>query len=551
MKTLLPLLMLACTVAFHCLPIMVVMVVAQTQTATPPNFNEHIAPIVFSKCAPCHREGEVAPFTLMSYQDVRRRSSLIKAVTQSGYMPPWKPVRGYGEFADARGLSVAEIALIGQWVDAGSPEGDATKTPKAPTFPSGSQLGTPDVVLKMPTPFRVKSLNKDEYRNFVIPTGLFENKVVRAIEFRPGNPKVVHHALLALDTNGSGRKLDAEDTELGYAGGGGAGFLPAENYTGWVPGAQTRFLPPSFGISMDKNSDLIFQVHYAPSMTEAMDQSSVNVYFVKDTTNLRLLSRIQPMNPSDLTGSVLTGFASFLIPANQQRKFVARRRIRQDLSLISIAPHQHLLGRTTKAYAVTAQRDTIPLVNVTDWDFQWQGSYSFRRLLKIPAGSEIVYETSYDNTTNNFRNPNNPPISVRWGERTGDEMMLCYFLGLPYKAGDENISLETALPSITMTTSVRNDPNSAYPISDVEMSLSPNPAVSSVGAVFSLPERGVATLDVVSSRGERVLTVFAGTMLAAGAHTFTFDAAQLAGGVYFCRLTVQGRSFVQPLVVAR
>jgi hypothetical protein len=218
-----------------------------------------------------------------------------------------------------------------------------------------------------------------------------------------------------------------------------------------------------------------------------------------------------------------------------------------DFSLISIAPHQHLIGRTAKAYAVTPRNDTIPLIAINDWDFKWQGSFTFKKMVKIPARSEIVYEASYDNTANNFRNPNSPPKQVRWGENTSDEMFLCYTLGLPYQAGDENISLETALPQIS--TSVRDVKN--YPINAVKIHCSPNPASDNVSATFALPEAGVATLDLVSTRGESVLQVFGGVQVSEGAHTYSFNTAHLAAGTYFCRLTVQGRSLVQPLVISR
>jgi hypothetical protein len=521
---------------------------ALAQQTTAPTFNDQIAPIIFSKCTPCHRTGEVAPFTLLNYQDARRRASQIKAVTQSGYMPPWKPVRGYGEFADARGLSPSELALLAQWVDAGAPEGDVSKMPATPTFPTGSQLGVPDMVIKMPIPFNVKGVSKDEYRNFVVPTGLMEDKIISAVEFRPGNSKVVHHALLSLDTSGQARKLDAQDAELGYeGGGGGAGFIAATSYPGWVPGAQARFLPKGMGIPMDKGSDLVLQLHYAPSATAATDQSSVNVYFVKETSNIRLLSRAAPINPTDITGNFLTGFSSFVIPAAQQRTFVGRRRVLSDLSLISIAPHQHLVGRTVKAYAVTPTRDTIPLIAINDWDFKWQGSFTFKKIIKIPARSEIVYEASYDNTENNFRNPNSPPKQMRWGENTSDEMFLCYTIGLPYQTGDENISLETALPQTS--TSVRDE--NPYPINAVSMNIAPNPATERSQAIFTLPEAGVGTLDIISSRGENVAAIFSGRSLSSGSHSFPLEFGTLANGTYFCRLTVQGRSFVQPIVLIR
>lgn len=519
---------------------------AQT-TASTPTFSENIAPIIFKNCTSCHRDGEVAPFALTNYQQTKQRAQMIKAVTASKYMPPWKPAHGYGDFADTRGLADSDIALIAAWVDAGAPEGDATKTPPAPTFPSGSQLGTPDLVLKLPQAFRVSSANKDEYRNFVLPSGVIGDRVISAIEFRPGNPKVVHHALIYADTSGTAQRLDAQDEKLGYSGFGGPGFTAAYFYFGWVPGQQSRFLPTPMGMRLPSRADIVVQIHYAPSAIEQDDQSSINIFFAKDPAKTRYVT-IQNMSPAQLGANAIAGFLSFVIPAGQQSSFKGQYRVPSDLSLIAIAPHQHLLGRTAKAYTVTRQNDTIPLVKIDDWDFQWQGSYMLKRPVKIPAGATVYYEASYDNTTNNWRNPNNPPKTTRWGENTSDEMYLCYFATLPYQAGDENISLTGGLATSVGAAST----STTIPLAErPALRIAPNPASDVLSLTLELPTQLPVWLEVFDPLGRRVATLMRGETLGAGTMTIPLNVGNQATGLYLCRLRAGQDIVTQTVQVVR
>jgi hypothetical protein len=512
---------------------------AQAQT---PTFSEHIAPIIFKNCTSCHRDGEVAPFALTNYQQTRQRARMIKSVTQSKYMPPWKPAHGYGAFADARSLAESEIALIAQWVDGGTPEGDASKTPPVPSFPSGSQLGTPDLVLKLSQPYRISSNNKDEYRNFVLPSGVIGDRVISAIEFRPGNPKVVHHALIYADTSGMAQRLDAQDAKQGYEGFGGPGFTAAYFYFGWVPGQQARFLPSPMGMRLPNRADIVVQIHYAPSAVEQEDQSSINIFFAKDPVKTRYVT-IQNMSPAQLGANAILGFLSFVIPPNRVSTFKGQYRVASDLSLIAIAPHQHLLGRSAQAYAVTRQNDTIPIIRVDDWDFQWQGSYTLKRPLKIPAGATVYYEASYDNTTNNWRNPNNPPRTTRWGENTSDEMYLCYFATLPYQAGDENISLEGSVAtSVNAHTASMTTPR---------LRCAPNPASELASLTVELPTSLPVWLEVFDPLGRRVATLMNGETLGAGTVSIPLNVSGQATGVYVCRLRAGKDVVTQTVQVVR
>jgi hypothetical protein len=392
-----------------------------------------------------------------------------------------------------------------------------------PKFPSGSQLGEPDLVLKMQQSWQVKGDYKDVYRNFVLPTGLLQDRTVAAIEFRPGNPKVVHHALIFLDTSGTGRKLDANDADYGYVGFGGPGFTPAKNMLGWVPGSVARFFPTGLGITMFKHSDIVVQIHYAPSASEEIDLSSINIFFSKQNVNREIQqAAIAPQ-------SLISG--QFVIPANHIKKFVGRipaSSITTDISVLAVAPHMHLLGKNCKSYAITPKGDTIKLIQIDDWDFHWQGYYMMKNLVKLPKGSALYYEAEYDNTSANPENPNSPPKELRWGESTFDEMFLCYYLYSLYRPGDENISMETQIPTGTEKSGGSN--SSGLKIEGIY----PNPVTGQSVIEYSSPHGGDITLEITDIMGipqHRQLIVSK-----AGHNAFRLPELPLAAGVYYCRI---------------
>ncbi|MDZ4745047.1 MAG: T9SS type A sorting domain-containing protein [bacterium] len=504
--------------------------ITQAQT---PTWSGNVARIVYTKCTPCHRQGEIAPFDLITYADAKIRANTIKAVTQSRYMPPWKPLPGHADYLGDRSLSAEEQAVITAWVDGGSPEGDPAQTPPPPTFPTGSQLGTPDLVLEMSESWSVVDNNTDVYRYFVLPTNLLQDQNIRALEFRPGNAAVVHHVLYYLDTTGTARRKDEEDKLAGYSGFGDPGFTSAASYLGWVPGAQSRFFPPNIGARLLKNSDLVIQVHYAPSFLPATDKSHVNVFF-DDDPQIRVVNEFS-LGPLNLDGEL------FLIPANQSKRFVAKYKIPLDVSLMGVAPHMHLLGRECRAYAVTPKGDTIKLVGVNDWDFNWQGGYTFRHLIRVPRNSTLYYEATYDNTTGNSLNPNSPPKLVGWGEKTTDEMILCYFHWLPYQAGDELIELETN-PVLSVESDLKTDFRFVF---------SPNPAFDESHITFDLSQPQRISLDVVDAMGQSVYVLKKNSPFERGQHSIPYSVAHLANGAYFVRMESSRGLVSIPFVVAR
>jgi mono/diheme cytochrome c family protein len=266
-------------------------VAGQTSGVT---FSETIAPIVYENCVTCHRPGEAAPFSLITYDDMRRRGKLLVSVTQQRLMPPWQATHGYGDFEGERRLTDQQIAAIAAWVSAGMPQGDMAKAPPLPTFPEGWHLGTPDLVLKMPDPFDVAASGPDIFRNFVIPSGLTEDKWVRAVEFRPSARAVVHHALFAYVPGGSLRAADRADgrpgfrglAPIGLTGRGGAGSALG----GWAVGATPRFLPDGQALPIARNADVVLQMHFHPTGKPEREQATIGLYFANSPPERRMVN---------------------------------------------------------------------------------------------------------------------------------------------------------------------------------------------------------------------------------------------------------------------
>jgi mono/diheme cytochrome c family protein len=386
-------------------------------------FARDIAPIIQSNCATCHRPGEVAPFSLLSYEDVTKRAKQIAAVTKSRFMPPWK-AESHGEFLDERRLTDSQIQTIADWAESGAPMGDPKEMPAPPKFRSGWKLGEPDKVIGMPEPFSVPAESNDIYRCFVVPTEGQEDKFLSTIEVHPGNRTVVHHVIAYVDTNGAARKLDEKDPGPGYTThGGGPGFIPSGFLGGWAPGNESRHLPAGVGNFLPKGSDIVLEVHYHPTGKPETDNTQVGLYYAKGpiSKRVRMLPVINPF---------------FKIPAGAEDHVVnAGAPVLQDITVLGVTPHMHLLGRSMKVTATLPDKATKPIVNVPDWDFNWQITYAYKEPLKLPAGSTVNLVARYDNSTKNPRNPNKKPRDVTWGEQTTDEMCIA-FLGYTVDAED-------------------------------------------------------------------------------------------------------------------
>ncbi|MHC4877004.1 MAG: redoxin family protein [Planctomycetota bacterium] len=378
-------------------------------------FARDIAPIVFANCTSCHRGGAVAPFPLESFADVKRHAEQIRVMVELKLMPPWKPTRGFGHFRDEQFLTQREIDLFGQWVDAGMPLGNASEAPSPPVYADGWQLGEPDLVLSVPEPFLIPAEGPDIYQYFVLPTGLTEDRMVEAIEYRAGNARVVHHASFRYDDAGGARQLDAAFPGPGYQRFGGWGFPSGGTLGGWAVGVLPQRLPAGFGRPIRAGSDFVIQTHYHPSGKREMDQASVGFYFAPPDTRRRIAELF------------VANMELYIPPGERRFTHHAEYILPLPVTVHSVLPHTHLLGRELRAAATLPDGRVEPLIEITDWDFNWQGYYFYVQPLRLPAGTRIDFDVVFDNSAYNPLNPHSPPQLVRWGEESDAEMAVCFF----------------------------------------------------------------------------------------------------------------------------
>ncbi|MBV6459879.1 MAG: hypothetical protein HONBIEJF_03034 [Fimbriimonadaceae bacterium] len=379
-----------------------------------PTFALDIAPLLYRHCAACHRPGEAAPFSLLSYEDAKKRADTIAYMVEKRIMPPWKAVKGYGSFHDENYLTDEQIKAIGEWAKAGAPRGPIEREPKPPKFGSEWALGAPDLVLQPKRSFKLPAEGEDVYRHFIIDPGNKESLFVTAMDVKPGNRKIVHHVIAFLDSRGQAEKVQArrQDDQEGYNSFGSPGFIPQGALGGWAPGLQARHLPDGAAFEVKPGTKVILQVHYHPSGKEESDQTRVGLYLSKKpvTKEVQLAWMANPMFRLKAGDADSKVNLQFPVPV--------------AVTLYGVMPHMHLLGKEMKAWAVLPDKKEIPLVWVRDWDFNWQFTYAFKEPIKLPAGSRIHISGTYDNSDGNPRNPNRPPKDVRWGEQTTDEMFL-------------------------------------------------------------------------------------------------------------------------------
>jgi mono/diheme cytochrome c family protein len=399
-------------------------------------FAEHVAPIVFSRCARCHRPGEAAPFSLLSYEDVRRRGRLIVDVTGSGYMPPWHADSQMAGFRDDRRLTDEQIRTIASWVAGGMPRGDDARAPRPPRFTAGWQLGEPDVVVRMAEPFEIPPDGPDLFRNFAIPLELGADRWVRAIEFRPQG-RASHHALFFFDGTGRARSLDESDPAPGFGGmsflGGGAAARPAGaprpglfaatgavndafgTLGGWAVGGTPAELPPGTARRLPATSDLVVQMHFHPSGKPETEQASIGIYFADGAPSRPLIGLQLPPAFGALSG--------IDIPPGEHRYLVRDWFILPiDVEVLSGAGHAHYLATEMRMTARPPGGETRELFSLPKWDFNWQERYYFAEPVRLPAGTRIDVVIAYDNSADNPANPFAPPQRVAWGRESTDEM---------------------------------------------------------------------------------------------------------------------------------
>jgi hypothetical protein len=376
-----------------------------------PTFARDIAPIVFEHCAPCHREGEAAPFPLLSFADVHERRRQIVRVTSSRYMPPWLPAPGHGEFVGARRLPDAAIDTLRRWVEQGAAEGDPRDLPTPPEWPVGWQLGEPDVVATMPEAFDLPADGPNVFRNFVIPAPVASARFVRAVEIRPGNLRAVHHAVLQVDRTDSARQEDAKDALPGFPGMWMAHSEPPDgHFIGWTPGKAARPVPDDMAWRLEPGTSLVLQLHLTPTGKPERIAATIGFHTTDRAPTRRPFSILLFEEDIDLPAgaSDVAVRDEYFVPV--------------DVDVHSLYPHAHYLGKRMLGRARLPDGSSRWLFRIDDWDFDWQDEYRFVTPLALPAGTVLSFEYHYDNSAANERNPHDPPRHVRFGFESTDEM---------------------------------------------------------------------------------------------------------------------------------
>ena len=403
-------------------------------------FYKDIYPVISKNCIKCHNKKDgVGPFPLETYDDVIKNIKLIKYVTEKGIMPPWKADTSFMHFKNERVLSNTEVSKINSWISNGCIKG---KKQNNNTFNNLTEknkdidLSEKVVTVKMRKSYNIPTNNKDNFSFFIEPLNLKEDEYLKSIEIIPGNRKLVHHCRIDLDTTvfissfmkEGNVSLSALESQL-----------PTLHFVGdYVPGISKYEYPKSVGMYIPKNVNVLFNMHYSPNIAKNTDKTSVRFTFYPKNKALREVFHfsigITPRYALENNFHISKDSFLYITYKSEPSEF--------DVSLISIQPHMHMFGKSIKIFCTTPNQDTIKLINIPQWDFNWQENYYFNHLIYIPKNSIYHINAVYDNTSANSNNPYIPPKSINFGEMTSEsEMMEFYLQGLKYITGDENIKL--------------------------------------------------------------------------------------------------------------
>ncbi len=404
-------------------------------------FTRDIAPILFHSCASCHRPGEAAPFPLLTYADAKTHARQIAAVTERRIMPPWLPDPDDPKFADDLRLPAEQVALLKAWADQGAVEGNPSDLPPTPHFVEGWQLGKPDIIVKATKPFALSAGGSDTYWNFVFRSPVDHSRWLKAIEIRPGDKRLVHHANVLVD-RGQTARLQEKQPGSGFGGMEltieSEFFDPDSHFLFWKPGSAPYVEPDGMAIRLDKNNDLVLNTHLQPSGKPETIQPSLGLYFTDKPATLHpILLQMENDRLLDIPG----GDKNFLV--------IDDFTLPVDVDLLAIYPHAHYLGKDLQAIATLPDGTKKTLIHIAQWDLNWQAVYRYAEPMLLPKGTTISMRFTYDNSSDNIRNPNHPPQRVVAGNRASDEMAHLWLQVLPKNpqegAADPRTLIEEAM----------------------------------------------------------------------------------------------------------
>jgi hypothetical protein len=490
------------------------------------------AEVLYNNCTSCHNPNGIAPNSLMTYAQSQAYAPLIQTYVTNNIMPPWTADTSYQHFSQERVLTQYERDVLLNWISEGSLEGDPTIAPPPPIYNGSQQLpGIPDLVVSAPNYMSKATNQADDYVCFVVPSGLLQNRKVKAIEVIPGNLNTVHHCLVYSDVT----LVNTTDTTGGDCGGPVAGDL----MMGYTPGATPTIFPSSVnfssGMIMEAGTDIVMAMHYPEGSYGTWDQTVVNFYFYDEPV----------ANFRQINAAPIIEDWGFTINANETDSVeVMFDNVTVDFTLLSVFPHMHLIGKSIESHAVTPSNDTIPLIKVPHWDFEWQDFYWFEYMKKIPSGSEIHGKGVYENTASNVHNPFSPPQNISAGLNTSDEMFLIYYHFMLYQPGDENINIDS-LTTMFLSQQENKELNS-------EIKIFPNPFSESTSINFNLNQTAFVSLYIYDMQG-KVIQKMLTENLNSGAQNFEWDGNNSEGksvpaGIYFYSILINGEPYSGKLV---
>jgi Flp pilus assembly protein TadD/mono/diheme cytochrome c family protein len=445
-----------------CLLVLAVHALAQDSTVT---WSRQIAPLLYNNCTTCHHSGGAGPFSLLTYEDARHWGQAMAAATASRFMPPWLPEPGYGDFQDQRRLSDEQIALIARWVKAAMPQGDASAAPPAPAYPATWQYGVPDLILTVERPFALPASGSDVFRNFVLPYPLKETHYIRAMEIRPVAPRIVHHANILIDRTASFRRAHPAQWKDGVPGmelevDTGNEFDPDSNFLFWKPDTPVLVEPEGMPWRLDPGNDVILNMHLMPSGKPEMAAAQIGFYFTGQPPSKQpMLVQLEDDRGLDIPA----GASNFVVED--------ALRIPVDVEVLGIYPHAHYLGKRMEAWATLPDQKKKWLILINQWDIDRQSVYRYRSPVLLPKGSVVHMRYIYDNSSNNAHNPHKPPVRVRAGNRSEDEMAHLWLQVLPVHTAAGGADPRLLLEEAWMRNWLRKDPDDIIPLYNLASAL--------------------------------------------------------------------------------
>jgi len=402
-----------CTLVAACCCFLMAVAAAGNSFVSTVTFTKDVAPILYDRCVDCHRPGEIAPMSLLTYNEARPWAKAIKEKVLDRSMPPWLASAENHLFKNDRRLSQKEIDTIAAWVDAGAPKGNDHDLPSQPKFEQGWSIGKPDAVISLDQAVAVPAEGVIPYKYLTVQTNFTEDKWVQAAEIRPGNRKVVHHVIIFVQEPGNRTELTGEAR-------GGMGY----KLCGFAPGEQPKVFPPGTARLIKKGSKLTFQMHYTPNGEATTDRSYVGLIFSKT-----------PVQKTALTGTAIN--SRFVIPAGDANfEVLSSWTATDDVRIIDLMPHMHVRGKDFTYTAVYPDGHSEVVLQVSKYDFNWQLLYQFTEPLFLPKGARLDCVAHFDNSARNKYNPD-PAKEVRWGDQTWEEMMIGWF---DYVLDKENLA---------------------------------------------------------------------------------------------------------------